>query len=79
MKLTEIERRLAAAGFARIHRSRLVNLARVKEFRPLSRGTSIVVMRNGTRLDASYSCLREIQERAAGGQLRSAGATFDKT
>ena len=76
MKLTEIERRLASAGFARIHRSRLVNLARVKEFRPLSRGTSVVVMRNGTRLDASYSCLREIQERATGGTVGRAGSGF---
>ncbi len=76
MKLAEIERRLASAGFARIHRSRLVNLARVKEFRPLSRGTSVVVMRNGTRLDASYSCLREIQDGAAGGRGGRANSGF---
>lgn len=62
MKLADARQRLAAAGFVRIHRSRLVNLARVKEFRPVARGTSVVVMRNGTRLEASYVCLKEIQE-----------------
>jgi two-component system LytT family response regulator len=66
MKLAEIERRLASDGFVRIHRSRIVNLAQVKEFRPLSRGASVVVMKNGTRLDASYACLKEMQDRVAG-------------
>jgi len=62
MKLAEIERRLAPEGFVRIHRCRIVNLAQVKEFRPLSRGTSVVVMKNGTRLDASYAHLKEMQD-----------------
>jgi len=66
MKLTEIERRLAPEGFVRIHRSRLVNLSHVKEFRPLSRGASVVVMKNGTRLDASYAYLKEMQEDVTG-------------
>ena len=61
MKLAEIERRLAPEGFVRIHRCRIVNLARVKEFRPLSRGASVVVMKSGARLDASYAHLKEMQ------------------
>ncbi len=61
MKLAEIERRLAPEGFVRIHRSRIVNLSQVKEFRPLSRGTSVVVMKDGTQLDASYAYLKEMQ------------------
>jgi len=68
MKLVEIERRLAPEGFVRIHRSRIVNLAQVKEFRPLSRGTSIVVMKDGTRLDASYAYLKEMQDAVAGSE-----------
>ncbi|HWA84749.1 MAG TPA: LytTR family DNA-binding domain-containing protein [Opitutus sp.] len=64
MKLTEIERRLAREGFVRIHRSRLVNLAHVAEFRALSRGASVVVMKSGARLDASYACLRQVQDAA---------------
>lgn len=68
MKLAEIERRLAPEGFVRIHRSRLVNFSRVKEFRPVSRGVSIVVMKNGVRLDASYASLKQIQDGIAGGE-----------
>ena len=62
MKLTEIERRLMPEGFVRIHRSRLVNLSHVAEFRPLSRGASVVVMKSGVQLDASYACLKALQE-----------------
>jgi len=68
MKLTEIERRLAPEGFVRIHRSRVVNLAQVKEFRPLSRGTSVVVLKDGTQLDASYAYLKEMQDGVAGSE-----------
>jgi len=66
MKLAEIERRLAPEGFVRIHRCRIVNLTQVKEFRPLSRGASVVVMKNGIRLDASYAYLKEMQDGVAG-------------
>jgi two-component system LytT family response regulator len=62
MKLADIERRLAPEGFVRIHRCRIVNLSQVKEFRPLSRGTSVVVMKNGAKLDASYAYLKELQD-----------------
>jgi Response regulator of the LytR/AlgR family len=62
MTLTELERRLAPEGFVRIHRSVLVNLSHVAEFRPLSRGPSVVVLRNGTRLEASYAYLRQLQD-----------------
>jgi two-component system LytT family response regulator len=50
--LTEMEQRLSLAGFARI-----------KEFRPLFRGESLVVLRNGVQLVASQTCLKELQER----------------
>jgi two-component system, LytTR family, response regulator len=60
--LTDMERRLRPAGFVRIHRSRLVNLNRVKELRPLSRGDSVVVLKNGVRLEASYALMKIVQE-----------------
>jgi two-component system LytT family response regulator len=63
LTLTQMEQRLRSAGFARIHRSRLVNLDRIKEFRPLFRGESLVVLRNGVQLVASQTCLKELQER----------------
>ncbi|HVU22988.1 MAG TPA: response regulator [Opitutus sp.] len=66
LKLADLERRLAPEGFVRIHRSRLVNLAHVGEFRPLSRGASVVVMKSGARLDASYACLKQVRDAADG-------------
>jgi len=51
--LGELEQRLRGDGFVRIHRSRLVNLDRIKEFRPLSQGESVVVLKSGDRLNAS--------------------------
>jgi len=61
--LSDLEQRLKPEGFVRIHRSRLVNLDRVKEFRAVFQGESIVVLKSGARLNASQSCLRELQER----------------
>ncbi len=82
MKLADAERRLVRDGFVRIHRSRLVNLARVKEFRPVSRGTSLVVMKSGARLDASYAYLRHLQETAStaapAAAIRRAISGFDE-
>jgi two-component system, LytTR family, response regulator len=61
--LSEMQNRLSAEGFVRVHRSRLVNLGRVREFRPSSRGESSVVLKNGTRLEASYALLKQVQDR----------------
>lgn len=61
--LADMLQRLSSEGFVRVHRSRLVNLARVREFRPASRGESTVVLKNGTRLEASYGFLKDMQDR----------------
>jgi two-component system, LytTR family, response regulator len=45
-----LEDRLDPRRFARIHRSYIVNLSRVREFRPLSNGEYQVMMTDGTRL-----------------------------
>jgi two-component system, LytTR family, response regulator len=66
--LSDLEQRLKQEGFARIHRSRLVNVGRIKELRALSRGVSIVLLKNGTRLEASFPFLKAMQ-----GQLDLAG------
>jgi two-component system LytT family response regulator len=61
--MTHMEERLASEGFVRIHRSRLVNLDRIKELRPLFQGDSIVVLKSGARLNASHGCLKHLQDR----------------
>lgn len=60
--VSDLERRLKPEGFARIHRSRLVNVSRIKELRALSRGISIVLLKNGAQLEASFSFLKAMQE-----------------
>ena len=47
------EARLALSGFVRIHRSTLVNICRVRELLPLSKGEFTVVLLNGTELKLS--------------------------
>jgi two-component system, LytTR family, response regulator len=47
------EARLALAGFVRIHRSTLVNINRVRELLPLTKGEFTVVLCNGTELKLS--------------------------
>jgi len=51
--LTALERRLHASRFRRIHRSTLVNLARVREIRPIPGGDGEIVLHDGTRLALS--------------------------
>ena len=60
--LADMERRLAPAGFVRIHRSRIVNWRRVREFTMDREHDPVVVLKDGTRLDASPACLRELQQ-----------------
>ena len=61
--LTDMERKLRADGFVRIHRSRLVNLLRVREFVADREHDPMVTLKNGVRLEASPAYLRELQRR----------------
>ena len=55
--------RLDPDGFLRISRSAIVNLDRVREVHPWSRGDSIVVLRDGTQLPATGGFGRILRER----------------
>ena len=59
-----MESRLAPAGFMRISRSIIVNLARIREVQPVAPNQYSVLLKNGTRLDMTCS-LRELQSRLA--------------
>jgi two-component system LytT family response regulator len=61
--LGDMERKLAPAGFARIHRSRLVNWQRVREFTADRDHDPVVILKNGMRLDASPAYLKDLQNR----------------
>ena len=51
--LCDLEERLPSDRFLRIHRSTLVNLDAVREVQPLFQGESVVLLKDGTRLEAS--------------------------
>jgi two-component system LytT family response regulator len=61
--LAEMERRFAPEGFARIHRSRLVNWERVREFSEGPEREPVVVLKSGARLAASQACLKDLLHR----------------
>ncbi len=63
--LTDLEDRLEPQGFARIHRSIIVNLGRIREIRMRKYGDRTVVLEDGTRLRMSRTYRQEVEERLA--------------
>ena len=61
--LGDMERKLKAQGFVRIHRSRLVNWQRVREFVADREHDPVVTLKNGVTLEASPAYLRDLQRR----------------
>jgi two-component system LytT family response regulator len=51
--MNHLEARLDPDKFLRIHRSRLVNLDRIKELHPLFNGDYVVILHDGTELTLS--------------------------
>ncbi len=60
--ISAMEARLAAAGFMRISRSVIVNLAYIREIQPAGSGRYALLLKNGTRLDMTCS-LSELETR----------------
>lgn len=56
--LSRLAIRLPHGRFARIHRATIVNLDRIREIRPLFHGDVEVLLRDGTRLQASRTYAR---------------------
>lgn len=59
--LKELDDRLPAGRFARVHRSTIVNLDRVKELQPWSHGDLLVLLDDGTELRLSRRYRDRIQ------------------
>ena len=62
MPMHELEARLDPRRFARIHRSTIVNLDRVRELRELLRGDFVVVLTDGVELKLSRSRKAHLEE-----------------
>ena len=61
--MNSIEARLDPKLFLRIHRSRIVNMERVKELHPWFNGDYAVILRDGTKLMLSRGYRDRLQER----------------
>ena len=66
--MASLEARLDPTRFARVHRSAIVNLDRVRTLQPYVRGAHVLTLSDGTRLTLSRS-RRESFERALGCRL----------
>ncbi len=58
-----IELKLDPDKFFRIHRSRIVNMERIRELQPWFNGEYVVILRNGTKLTLSRGYREKLQER----------------
>lgn len=61
ISLGELEAKLDARRFLRIHRSTIVNLQRIREFHPHSHGDFMVVLRDGTELKLSRGYRQKVE------------------
>jgi two-component system LytT family response regulator len=65
--MNNMEGRLDAHRFVRIHRSRIVNTDRIKELQPWFNGEYVVVLQNGAPLTLSRGYREKLQERLGKG------------
>jgi two-component system, LytTR family, response regulator len=61
ISLSELEAKLDARRFIRIHRSTIVNLSRIRELRPHSHGDFLVALHDGAELKLSRSYRQKIE------------------
>jgi two-component system LytT family response regulator len=61
--MANLETELDPACFCRIHRSTIVNLERVQEMQPWTRGDQIVILKDGTRLTLSAHYRPGVEQR----------------
>src|SRR5262249_53908594 len=59
-RISGLEKSLPPNQFFRVHRSTIVNLDRIKEFKPLFKGEGVIVLKDGSQLSASRSCSQKL-------------------
>ena len=64
--MRDIERQLEGSGFARAHRSAIVNLARVRELQPLFGGEYVVLLTSGHKVTLSRGYRDAFRARLSG-------------
>lgn len=63
LSLSELQRRLPASSFERVHRRALLNLTHVDRLRPLQTGGFIAVTRGGQEIDVSRQSARQLRKK----------------
>ena len=61
--MNDLEARLDPDVFFRVHRSAIVNLEKVKEIQPYTRGEHVVIMNNGAKVRLSRGRRENLEER----------------
>ena len=64
--MNSLEKKLDPDQFLRIHRSRIVNIRKIKELQPLFRGEYDITLRDGTRLESGRVYRERIQKLFSG-------------
>jgi two-component system LytT family response regulator len=64
--LSQLEQRLSPKRFARIHRSTIVNVERIREFQAWFQGDWLVILTDGTRLQSGKSYRARVRELMGG-------------
>ena len=59
--MNNLEKRLDPAKFIRVHRSRIINIERVKELHPLFHGEYDIALKDGTRLETGRGYRKQVQ------------------
>ena len=60
--MSSLEKKLDPARFVRVHRSRIVNIRKIKELQPLFRGEYDIMLQDGTRLESGRGYRDRIQK-----------------
>jgi two-component system LytT family response regulator len=60
--MRSLEERLSPRRFARVHRSAIVNLARIREIRIAGKGDHVIVLGDSTRLRLSRARRRHLEQ-----------------
>jgi len=64
--MNSLEKRLDPDQFLRVHRSRIVNIRKIKELQPLFRGEYDITLRDGTRLESGRAYRARIRKLFSG-------------
>jgi len=64
--LAQLEQRLPARSFVRVHRSAIVNVERIREFLPWFQGDWIIVLADGTRIQTGKSYRARVRDLIGG-------------